>query len=77
MTGEKCCTIKKCFSLKLRQKKRNKKVQNINNKKSRKIRERKKMRQNENKVKKVLKKFFKDIMKRKDIYNLSNLERRF
>ena len=35
------------------------------------------MRQNENKAKKVLKKFFKDIMKRKDIYNLSNLERRF
>ena len=67
----------KMFLIKIAPKKGNKKVQNINNKKSRKIRERKKMRQNENKVKKVLKKFFKDIMKRKDIYNLSNLERRF
>ena len=68
---------KKMFLIKIAPNKENKKVLDINNKKSRKIRERKKMRQNENKVKKVLKKFFKDIMKRKDIYNLSNLERRF
>ena len=68
---------KKMFLIKIAPNKGNKKVSDINNKKSKKIRERKKMRQNENKVKKVLKKFFKDIMKRKDIYNLSNLERRF
>ena len=37
----------------------------------------KKMRQNENKAKKVSKKFVKLTMKRKDLYNQSNLERRF
>ena len=37
----------------------------------------KKMRQNENKAKKVSKKFVKLTMKRKDLYNPSNLEKRF
>ena len=37
----------------------------------------KKMRQNENKAKKVSKKFVKLTLKRKDLYNQSNLERRF
>ena len=49
----------------MRQKKRNKKVQNINNKKSRKIRERKKMRQNENKVKKNIKEIFQGYYEKK------------
>ena len=35
------------------------------------------MRQNENKAKNVSKKFVQGTMKRKDLYNLSNLERRF
>ena len=35
------------------------------------------MRQNENKAKNVSKKFVKVTMKRKDLYNLSNLEWRF
>ena len=34
------------------------------------------MRQNENKAKNVSNKFVKATMKRKDLYNLSNLERR-
>ena len=34
------------------------------------------MRQNENKAKNISKKFVKVTMKRKDLYNLSNLERR-
>ena len=37
----------------------------------------KKIRQIENKTKNVSKKFVKVTMKRKDLYNLSNIERRF
>ena len=53
---------KKCFSLKLCKKKQ-------------KNQGKKKIRQKENKAKKVSKKFDKVTVKRKDICNLSNLER--
>ena len=48
-----------------------------NNKKKQKNQRKKKMRQNENKAKKVSKKFVKVTMKRKDLYNLLDLGRRF
>ena len=48
-----------------------------NNKRKAEISEKEKIRQNENKAKNVSKKFVKVTMKRKDLYNLSNQERRF
>ena len=48
-----------------------------NNKRKAEKSEKEKMRQNENEAKNVSKKFVKVTMKRKDLYNLSNLERRF
>ena len=57
--------------------KKGKKKPKTNNKRKAEKSEKEKMRQNENKAKNVSKKFVKVTMKRKDLYNLSNLERRF
>ena len=65
---------KKMFLVKIVQIKRNKEVEN-KQKKSRKIRERKKWGKMKNKKNNISKKFVKVIMKRKGLYNLSNLER--
>ena len=67
---------KKMFLVKIVQIKRNKEVEN-KQKKSRKIRERKKWGKMKNKKNNISKEFVKVTMKRKDLYNLSNLERRF
>ena len=68
---------KKMFLIKIVQVKRNKEVENKQQKKSRKIRERKKWGKMKNKKNNVSMKFVKVTMKRKGLYNLSNLERRF
>ena len=65
---------KKMFLVKIVQIKRNKEVKN-KQKKSRKIRERKKWGKMKNKKNNISKKFVKVTMKRKGLYNLSNLER--
>ena len=65
---------KKMFLVKIVQIKRNKEVEN-KQKKSRKIRERKKWGKMKNKKNNISKKFVKVTMKRKGLYNLSNLER--
>ena len=65
---------KKMFLVKIVQIKRNKEVEN-KQKKSRKIRERKKWGKMKNKKNNVSMKFVKVTMKRKGLYNLSNLER--
>ena len=65
---------KKMFLVKIVQIKRNKEVKN-KQKKSRKIRERKKWGKMKNKKNNMSKEFVKVTMKRKDLYNLSNLER--
>ena len=75
MTGEKCYTIKivshqNCAKKREKNRKQTTKEKQKNQRK-------KKMRQNENKAKNVSKKFVKVTMKRKDLYNLSNLEMRF
>ena len=78
MTGEKCYTIKKCFSLKLCKKREIKKSKTNNKRKAEKS-EKEKNEAKWKKAKNVSKKFVKVTVtiKRKDLYNLSNLERRF
>ena len=67
---------KKMFLIKIAQKK-DKKTRKQTIKENQKNQAKKKMRQNENKTKNVSQKFVKVTMKRKDLHNLSNLERRF
>ena len=67
---------KKLFLIKIVQKREIKKPKKKAIKEKQKNQRNKKMRQNENKAKNVSKKFVKVTMKRKDLYNLSNLERR-
>ena len=55
-------------------KKKEKKSQKQTIKEKQKNQRKKKMRQNENKAKNISKKFVKVTMKRKDLYNLSNLQ---
>ena len=64
------------FLIKIVQKREIKKPK-TNNERKQKNQRKEKMRQNENKAKNVSKKFVKVTMKRKYLYNLSNLERRF
>ena len=76
MTGEKCYTLKKLFPIKIVQKKEtNQPKSNSKRKaeKSKKIKKRGKMIT----AKYVSKIFVNVTMKRKDLYTLSNLERRF
>ena len=68
---------KKMFLIKTAQKKGYKKSWKQRIKENQKNQRKKKMRQNENEAKNVSEKFVKVTMKRKDLYNLSNLEMRF